>query len=256
MNRVAKGCLAGCGIVVLLLVVAGVGGYFWIQRTYFSPKPPDPKVAARSALRPYFVVQGGKPYAAGTAVAVRLKAGGSPMLLTALHLVGPAGGYKEDVAPAKLDSVVRQILLIPFGSRQPAGAARGALRKTGEALKEEDTGVGGDIAAFKLDPRSKVNVMALAAGNPSAGEWVWLIGDTFDHEPETQRLFPGRVLVVDDNSTVVKLEQSLSLTGFSGAPVVNVKREVVGLMLRGGEGMGIMIPAGKIRKRLAESGVR
>jgi hypothetical protein len=131
-----------------------------------------------------------------------------------------------------------------------------SLRKTGAFPEEGNSDVSGDVAAFRLSPKSKVNALDLAPANPAMGEWVWLVGDVFDHEPQTQRLFPAKVITASDQSTVISFTSDFELRAFSGAPVINSRKQVVGLLIAGGPRVGIINPAGSIRKRLAESGVR
>jgi hypothetical protein len=96
----------------------------------------------------------------------------------------------------------------------------------------------------------------LAEKSPHFGQWVWLVGDVVDHEPQTQRLFPARVLVPSGGGTRVELQAPINLQAFSGAPVVDSRGRVVGLMIGGDAEMSVISPAGNIRARLAESGVR
>ena len=257
MRKLVGGCAIGCGLLVVVCIVLAVMGVNWVRSTYLSPKPPDPRIGKSVALRPTFVLRTGGSYQAGTAVAVRLQPRKAPIVLTALHLFGPAGGLDKDLAPPFLDQVIREVLLTPLGAKKPTGRARGALRKTGFALKPEDPDVSSDIAAFALVPGSKVNALDLSATNPRLGEWVWLVGDVVDHQPQTQRLFPARVMVASDKGTMVKFESSFRLQAFSGAPLVNVKREVAGILIGGSEegGMAVINPAASIRRRLAESGL-
>jgi len=256
MGRLFKGCLIGCGAILLVLALAGLGGTMWVKQTFGKPKPADPKIGQAVALRPTFAVRGGKPYGAGTAVAVRLQPKAPPILITAQHLFGPAGGMEPPIAPADLDKKIAGVLLTPMAGRKPVGMARGSLRKSGAFPEEGVDDVSGDVAAFKLNSKSRVNALDLAPGNPAMGEWAWLVGDVFDHEPQTQRLFPGRVLLASDQKTLVKFESPFELRAFSGAPVINANKQVVGILIAGGGGVGIINPAGSIRKRLEESGVR
>ena len=258
MNRWAKGCLIGCGVTALLLVVAVVGVLSWARTTFSSPKPPDPKVGRFVALRPTFQMADGKTYSAGTAFAARMSPGSTPLLLTALHLLGTSGGLDRELAPAELDRQVRIIYLLPMGGRQPVGAARGALRKTGPTLPQDDLDIENDLAAFKLHPRSRVNALPLALRNPRLGEWVWVVGDRYDSQPPAQRLFPARVMSPAPNQMLVRFRDDFEVRGFSGAPLINQRGEVVGVLIGSGAGVriGLANPVSNIRRLLSAEGVR
>lgn len=260
MNRLLKGCAVSCGVLVVVAVIVvvavatTVAGVSWFRGVYMSPKPPDPKIGKSFALRPLIGLRNGKLYGTGTASAVRLRPNEPPILLTALHLFGPDGGLERNLAPAELDQVVYGIFLFPFGSRTHTALARGAVRKSGPALRDGDSDMSGDIAAFNLPPKSRVNALNLATANPSVGQWLWVVGDVVTHEPQSQRLFPCRVLHVSDEATFVEFESVFPQGEFSGAPLINEHREVAGIVIGGDKGRAVINPAGSIRKRLAESG--
>jgi len=256
MGRILKVLGIGCLVVCLLVCGGGYAAFQWVRRTVNTPKPADPKIGATVALRPIFAQRGGDPYSAGTAVAVRLKPGAAPILLTAQHLFGPAGGLDEQLAPGKVNEKITGVSLMPIAGGKPVASARGSLRKSGSPPDESGNDVSGDVAAFRLAPKSRINALDLATGNPSIGQWVWLVGDVVDHEPQKQRLFPGRVLIASDKQTLVTFTERFNLQAFSGAPLINEQKQVVGLLIAGTEGAGIINPAGSIRKRLEESGIR
>ena len=254
MGRMAKGCLTGCGVVILLFVLLIGGSTLWFRST-FKPKPADPKIGKYVALRPLFLVRGGEPYSAGTASAVRLKPGGTPIVITAQHLFGPDGGMEPAILPGDLNKKIRGVALIPFGGKTPVGMGSGSLRKSG-TFPEGGADLSGDVAAFKLAPKSRVNALELAPANPKLGEWVWLVGDIVDHEPQTQTLFPAQVLGATDKKLSVKFPSAIELQAFSGAPLINSQKQVVGILISGGGIFGFANPASGIRKRLEESGIR
>jgi hypothetical protein len=256
MGRLFKGCLIGCGAIVLITVLILFGTGMWAKQTFGKPKPANPKIGTAVALRPTFLVRGGQPYGAGTAVAVRVQPKSAPILLTAQHLFGPAGGMEPPIPPGDLNKKIKGVLLTPMAGGKPVAMAQGSLRKSGTFPDDGGDDVSGDVAAFKLSPKSRVNALDLAPANPAMGEWVWLVGDVFDHEPQTQRLFPGKVMIVSDKKTLIKFDDSFELRAFSGAPLINEKKQVVGLLIAGASGLGIINPVGSIRQRLQESNVR
>ncbi len=256
-----KGCLIGFSILTVFGLAVVVGGVGWVRQTIETPPPSPPTIPAHTALRPAFLLRSGKPFAAGTAVAAIPPAGRAPVLLTAYHLFGPAGGLDRVVPAEELDHEILGVVLMPFGSTAPAARARGSLLRTGRAFEGEATTskakpppAGEDLAAFHLLPGAKVNALSLAARNPRFLEWVWLVGDEAEHEPQNQRLFPARVLSASRNAMLLRFHRAFPLKAFSGAPIVNRSGELVGLLL-GGEGerqTGVANPVASIRTRLAD----
>jgi hypothetical protein len=255
MTRAAKVAAYSCGGCLLVAAVAVLGVALWINHLFGAPKPPDPVVAAGTALRPAIFLTDGATIEAGTASAVRVKPGAAPILVTALHLFGTAGGYSRELSPPELKTQVKAILLTRIEGGEPVAAARTALRTTGPPLSDDDPNVGNDVAAFALLPRSQVVALELASKSARPGEWVWLVGDVYNHEPQQQRLFAGQVLVSGSGGTVVRFRQQFPLRGFSGAPVINAKKQVIGILISGGEPIGNLNPAETIRQRLKESGL-
>lgn len=254
MNRWVKGCGIGCGVLLLLGVLAGVGVFSWFARTFGSKPGRPPAVRPATALRPHIILRKGEPYAAGTAVAVRAGRARKPMVITALHLFGTSGGLKEEVPPAKMNEVVREIWLAPVGGRGVVAKARGALLKTGSPVDQNGKG-SGDVAAFALLPGATVPHLELASRDPALGEWLWLVGDTYDHEPEQQRVFPAQAIPIMGSLTVKFTSRRLQMQGMSGAPLLNARGEVAGLLLGGEGASGVAISAAQIRKELQKNGL-
>lgn len=252
MGRLFKGCAIGCGALTVILLAVGLFVYRW----FTAPPPGAPQIGKTVALRPTIIPKKGKPVSAGTAVAVRTAPGKPAVLITALHLFGPSGGMQKNIAPGELDAQIREIWLAPVGGkRRIVARAKGAVRKTGPALSDAVPNVAGDLAAFKLHPKSAVNALPLATQSLKFGDWVWLVGDVVDHEPQTQRLFPGRAWIPSKEATVVQFKEEFKLQAFSGAPLINAKGEVVGILIGGGErdGFAIINPVDSIRGHLGSN---
>lgn len=256
MGRLIKGCLGGCLAVLVLLAIGSFTIYSWFQRTYNTPVPTAPKLGPAAALRPTIVLRAGGENDAGTAVAVRIAPGKEPILLTALHLFGPDGGLDRRYAPAELEKLVKEIQLKPFGGNTVVARTRGVLRKKGPMLVEGESRIQFDLAVFSLTPKPKVTVLPLAEKDPKMGEWVWLVGDEFKSQPQRQRLFPAQVGIVNLNGGWLRLKTPVELSGFSGAPVVNGKGEVVGILIGGSDAGAIMNSAEGIRHRLMENRIK
>lgn len=225
----------------------------WFRATFGRPVPPLPAVGPRAALRPIFIPRDGKkPFSAGTAVAVRPSPGSDPVLLTALHLFGPAGGMERNLRPGEIDGVIREIWLSPVATSKLSGRARGSLRVDGPALAPDATDVSPDVAAFALLPETDVDVLPLATRLPRMGEWLWLVGDIVDHRPQEQRFFPGQVRAASPRGVLVRMKEKFPATAFSGAPLVNSDGHVAALLIGGDDRRGLFIanPAAGIRGML------
>src|SRR5438046_8012020 len=101
-----------CGLIVALTYVTGCERK---QVTENSPasQPPDqspPPVLDGSLLRPTFDTILGT-FSAGTAFHISLPNQTRPILLTAIHLLGPDGGCPRKVLPAELPQVVKDVRL-------------------------------------------------------------------------------------------------------------------------------------------------
>ncbi len=254
-GKLLKGCLGGCAVLVVLLVVAGAAGTAWVRSTFFSPAPPTPKIGKSVAHRPVFLVRGRDPLIAGTAFGARLRPGGPPLLLTALHLLGPSGGMDRQLTPADVKRDVRQVMLVPFGQNRPTVIAGPALLGTGQALDDATGAVDGDVSAFALPPKGRLNALTLASKNPGMGEHVWIVGDEVTSATEAQRQYHARVVGSDARSLSLMLDSRWELQGFSGAPVINARAEVVGILIGGGTRSAICNPVESIRKHLKNAGI-
>lgn len=93
-------------------------------------------------------------------------------------------------------------------------------------------------------------MLPLAPNTTLDDSWLWLVGEVADSKTPRQRLFPARVEVRGRTATTVEFREDFPLTAFSGAPLVNARGEVAGLLI-GGEGRRAwIITARLIHKRL------
>jgi hypothetical protein len=71
-------------------------------------------------------------------------------------------------------------------------------------------------------------VLELAVENPKPGEWVWIVGDEYASQPQVQRLRPLQVVKAESDGHLVFLpHKKFQTRGFSGAPIINSRKEVV-----------------------------
>lgn len=203
---------------------------------------------------------------AGTAFAVQVEGEERPIILTALHLFGSAGGLDEEVNARDLPEFVKQVDLYDLFEGDYIGSATETLLLLGTfplSIDQAYAGnnynpsltVYGDVAAFYLQSDQEIETVTLSHGKLSAGDPVWLMASIYGGESANQKLHKGYVVIADEEQLVFRYEDSsINLQATSGAPILNHLGEVVGLNVgvRGGieKLYGYANPAQSIRKYL------
>lgn len=193
--------------------------------------PPSKSVEA-ILYRPTFDTSLGR-VEAGTASCVQLEGVSRPVILTALHLFGPAGGLAQDIAPGQLAKTVHGYNLQPIGpGRALAGSAGTALSLPAQA---------GDIAAFWCPDKVKLKPLRLGA-MPRKGDPVWLAAQVVGGAPEEQLLHPATYQGLHEGMLVFVYKNSgLELRATSGAPILNSSGQLVGINYGGGSEDGHLV---------------
>jgi len=221
-----------------------------------------PSVEDGSVLRPHFVTQQGA-HSAGTAFAVDVH--GKTVIVTALHLFGPAGGLEAQVEGDKIAEITKSVTLRDAFTGGDFGSADKGLKL--ENTQPMGDTAAGDIAAFqakvltgldKLNAKSKPPApLALAEKAPVKGDTVYVAAQ-FGADKESRT---HEAKVVESNEKWLFYEYSdasLDIAGTNGAPVLNESGQVVGMNLGGGKMedgklIGSANPVTAIRTRLTEA---
>ena len=222
------------------------------RRSVPNVPPPPSEQAANFVFRPAFALAGGREIVAGTAFAARVNGKAPPMLLSALHLFGPAGGLRVQMRPARLPNEVQSVALLTMDNSHQLGLAGRALLRDGYPLSLNGD-CSGDIVAFAL-PRD-TPALTLAPADPTINTRVWVMGQAVGDNGPTPRLYRGVVRDVKPTALTVVMDRKHDQTGMSGAPVVNRQGQVVGMLIGGGEVLGktaaLCNPVSAMRRRLA-----
>lgn len=133
-------------LVIALAALGFVG--LWTLWKRVEPDPTAPQIAANTALRPMFLLNDGRSFSAGTAVCVRTAPNTKPLMLTALHLFGPSGGLKTDIAPGDLNKQVRAVAATDLNGKQLLVKANGTATHGGYPMTAQGD-VSGDVVAFR-----------------------------------------------------------------------------------------------------------
>ncbi|OAI47457.1 hypothetical protein AYO44_09495 [Planctomycetaceae bacterium SCGC AG-212-F19] len=207
-------------------------------------------------LQPEFQIKK-KSFAAGTAFVVKLEGFPRPVILSAIHLVGPAGGYTEDVPAAKLAQVVEKVTFTDqFTGKNAMWVTQGVLTIP-DAAPLGKTGKAGDIMALWAPDKAALKPAPLAAKTPAKGETVW-VATRAGGAPATQRLHRATVILEEEGKLYYFYDNpKFEIQGTSGAPVLNAAGEVVGINLGGGTSQGkvggVANPVGVFREHLVEA---
>lgn len=237
-----------CLLSLLLLT----GCHSRSPKTAQNLAPPTPP--KNLAVRPYVLLKDGRKIEAGTAFGATLD-GGKPILLSALHLFGDAGGLQSDIPPDSLPDLVQEVGLFDMEYGQKLGSAGKGLLRDGYPLREEGSiDCSGDLVAFELPAGTSVGYAPIAAQNPEVGERVWVVGKEYKQPGATANLYAGTVVEVLSTDIAVEEDIPFDGRGFSGGPVVNAKGELVGMVIgsdnKSGKRYSILNPIEAIRRRL------
>jgi hypothetical protein len=216
------------------MFVLVLGAKMW--RVFNAPPGSPPTLPANLAVRPTFTLKDGHTVEAGTAFGATMD-GGEPVLLSALHLLGEAGGLDKQIPAQQVPDVVAAVSLFNMDRSRLLGTAGKGLLREGQPLGEGRTegDCRGDIVAFRLSKQSGVGVAPLAKANPGFSTPVWVVGKEFSQSGAAAEAFPGVVWVSTRKALVVVMRTRVDLSGFSGAPVVNAQGEIVGMVIGGGD---------------------
>ena len=165
-------------------------------------------------------------FGAGTAFVVKLEGSPKPVLITAQHIFGAAGGLKREIPSQELRGFVKKVSLADFlGNRPVDGGDCRYLPVTGGEGDQKTP----DVVAFRLSAVGKFNPAVLATKNPEVDEPIWLVASVQGEEGKTL-LHRGVVAEVHGAWLRCKFDNgNLVLRGASGGPYLNAKGEVVGL---------------------------
>lgn len=247
----------GLALAAILLGLWANGGAGAKDRTAGTGRAATaPAVPDGLVFRPRFRMRDGE-INAGTAFAVNVKGQARPVILTALHLFGPAGGYREQVPAEKLPEAGQGMTLRDAFVKGAAPIKLGAsvLAIVGSAPFREPSAAG-DVAAFWAPAGAALHPAPLAEKAPGRGEEVWLAAALVEGGRPGQRLHRA---VVGGKSRFLAyvFDDKLELQATSGAPVLNARGEVVGIHVGGterrGRTVGVATPVDAFRGPLLQA---
>jgi Trypsin-like peptidase domain len=189
------------------------------------PIPSAVREAVESVCRPRFLTADWT-LNAGTAFLAATGKDEPPLLLTVIHIFGPAGGLNRQIPSNELAGIVTGANCQRLNGGPPIEAGR-PLSLQG-AQPAGGTGLARDVAAFPATEQSKR--LSFARRDPHRGARVWLVGQSRGGASAGQLIHGARVVQIDSGWLYFEYDDETSvLNGTSGAPVLNEAGEVVGI---------------------------
>jgi len=153
------------------------------------------------------------------------------LLLCPLHSIEPDPSDRSlsFIKPGSLPDVITSVEVMDLPLKEViASGTHGLLRKSsvGRTWNLCD-----DLAAFELTDTSKLAVLGLSGQLPAPGTRVWVLSKTYPAQTSEVERFPGTVTEAAPTGINIKLLQPLKALGSSGAPIVNERNEVVGMLV-------------------------
>lgn len=163
-----------------------------------------------------------------------IKHNGTNFAVTVSHLLGEAGGVEPEVQVVDLVKSLTKWEMMP---RVVTNAARETVKLSADGLDFSRSTA--DIVLLKVVSNNfEIEVLTPNFEIPTEGETLYIIGCPYIEDKCRQNSYPVEFLGLEENLLVGETNTKVNLSGFSGAPLVNGKGEVVGALVGGGSSDG------------------
>ena len=165
-----------------------------------------------------------------------IKYNNSNYAVTARHLLGEVGGVEPEV---KINSLAKNLLKWEMSPRVVLNAARETVKLNAVGLNFSKSAH--DIVLLNVvSDTFDLDVLTPNFNLPSVGESLYLIGCPYSETLCRQNSYAVKFIEYDarEAALVCEITSEVELSGFSGAPLINAKGEIVGVLVSGGESGG------------------
>lgn len=209
-------------------------------------------IDAGTLFRPQFITTDGI-VVAGTAFSARSSGGGNVLVISALHLFGPAGGLPSDIPTQELPTRWTGMTLHDcLSETDPSSGAEVypiwddvpiTPIMIDRAKPLPQVSAHGDVVACSVGDVDghQFKPLPLSMRTPQAGERVWLLARV---SGSSRLAHAATVEGVDDGWLMYRFDNQIELRATSGAPVIDQNGRVVGVNAGGGDSNGDTIGAG------------
>lgn len=165
-----------------------------------------------------------------------IKYNNSNYAVTARHVLGEAGGVEPEV---NVNALAKNLISWEMSPRV-------VMNADAETVKLNATGLNysksfHDILLLNVASGAfDLEVLTPNFNLPAAGETLYLIGCPYDETQCRQNTYAVKYVEYDaaEATLVCEMAANVEMSGFSGAPLINAKGEVVGVLVSGGESGG------------------
>ena len=181
---------------------------------------------------PVFKLRSGETHCAGKAFAIKWYRGRT-LLLMPLHLLSPEAGFSHYVNARDVAGVVSEVEIQDLAQQSVLATVSSAdcLLKTGTTVGMGKGDLNTDLMAFELRGSSKLDPLQISGTLPKVGSEVYVLTKDMHATSSQPDRFAGKVARADVTGLTIRMDSPLTALSSSGAPVVNEKNELVGMML-------------------------
>jgi hypothetical protein len=160
-----------------------------------------------------------------------IKYNGTNVAVTARHLLGEAGGVQPEI---KINELEKNLLKWEMSPRVISDAVKETIKLSSKGIDFSNSTT--DIVVLKVISNIfDLGILTPKFDLPAVGENLFLIGCPYSESQCKQNSYQVKFVEFVEASSYLacEIKSDVKLAGFSGAPLVNGKGEVVG-MLSGG----------------------
>lgn len=172
----------------------------------------------------------GEKHCAGKAFAVRWYKNRT-LLLLPLHILSPEAGYSRYVDASEVSRVVRSIDVLDLQSQSVLASSSKSLLKTGCTAGQSRGDLSGDVMAFELNSSSRLTPFNMLGTLAPVGTKIWILSKEQGTSGLAPDRYAGTVVASNPTGLVMQMDAPVRALSSSGAPVVNAKNELVGMMV-------------------------
>jgi|AGTN01.2.fsa_nt_gi hypothetical protein len=149
------------------------------------------------------------------------------VLVSALHLLGPAGGALKQFTAADCAEQIRGVTITSGSSTASIGSGGKQLLTTGNTSAVDSMDLRGDLVAFALGAKCQLTPIKLRGDLPDLNSQAFIISYLEDGR---QALFEGTIVESTSKFIAVKLKKTTQIKSASGSPVVDSAGSLVGMI--------------------------